>query len=125
MRAAWRIERRGAPQGLDLPMLGRLAMELGIDARLAKDLHNFVSICHYFAADYRSMNAIGRKMITNRSVLMRSLESIEELIGAELIERTKGKGLNRVTPAGEAVLDWWSRFYMQWTPILPDPAGMK
>ena len=34
--------------------LEKLITELGVDARLAKDLHNFVTICHYYAAGFRS-----------------------------------------------------------------------
>ncbi len=86
---------------------------------LAKDLHNFVLICHYFVAGFRSLNKIAPEMMTNKSVVNRSIESIEKLIGAEVIQRTHGKGLVQVTPAGEAVLDWWSQFYMRWTPISP------
>ena len=80
---------------------------------MAKDLHNFVNTCYFYAADFRSMNEIERRLVTSRSALSRGLESIEELIGAELIEATRGKGLVQITPAGEAVLEWWSRFYMR------------
>ena len=113
-RRAWRS------RGFESLNMEKIATELSVDTRFAKDLHNFVSICQFFAAGFRSLNVIGRKMITNRSFLMRSIESIEQMVGAELIERTKGKGLIRMTPAGEAVLEWWSRFYTRWTPIAPE-----
>ncbi len=106
-----------SPQVSDAINLKKLATELSVNPRLAKDLHNFVIICHYYAAGFRSLNKIGPEMVADRSVLNRGLELLEETIGAELIHRTKRQGLIQVTPAGEAVLDWWSQFYMRWTPV--------
>ena len=118
LRLAWRIYDRDPAHAFNGANLERLSTELSVDPHVAKDLYNFVSVCHYLAADFQSLHEIERKMIVTRSALTRSLESIEKLVGAELIERTKGKGLIRITPAGEAVLEWWSQFYMRWTPII-------
>ncbi len=124
-RLAWELVSRDPSRASKLVNLEKLATALSVDTSIAKDLHNFVSICHYYAADYRSLNTIARKMITHRVVLFRSLDSLERLIGAQLFERMRGKGLLRITAAGEAVLDWWSQFYMRWTFIAPDPVGTK
>ena len=97
--------------------LEKLATELSVNPRLTKDLHNFVIICHYYVEGVRSLSKIGPEMMTSKSALNWSLESLEKAIKTELIHRTKGKGLILVTPAGEAVFDWWSQFYMRWTPI--------
>jgi hypothetical protein len=125
VRWAWLIENYGSKRAAEFPNIDKLALELSVDARFAKDLHNFVSICYYFVADFRSVNAIGQKMAADRTVLLRSLDAIEKIVGAEVIQRTKGKGLVRITPAGEAVLEWWSRFYMRWIPISLDPVAGK
>ena len=116
---------RGPSRASKTVNLESLATELSVNARLAKDLHNFVGICHYYAADFRSLNTIAPEMIADKSVLNRSIESLEEVVGASLIQRTKGKGLTQITPSGEAVLDWWSQFYMRWTPIRFKLAGPK
>ncbi len=121
----WLMFDRDPTQVARPAILEKLASELSIDPHVAKDLHNFVSICHYFAADFRSLSTIAHKMVAGKTVLLRSLESIERLVGEELIERTKGKGLIRITPIGEAVLEWWSRFYTRWIPISPDVARAK
>ena len=121
VRMAWEFERSDEAIASQSVNLERLGTELSINPRMAKDLHNFVMICHYYVAGFRSLNTIGRGIMTDKSVLNRSIEFLEELVGKELIERTKGKGLIRVTPTGEAVIDWWSQFYMRWTPIFPEP----
>ncbi len=122
LRLMWETEGPVAARGTEIGELRRrLGTELSVNTRLAQDLHNFVRICHYYAAGFRSLNKIAQEMISYRSILNRSLESIEEAIGTELIQRTKGKGLILVTPAGEAVLDWWSQFYIRWTPIAAEP----
>ena len=123
VRLTWETEKPDQAAALKSLNLDRLATELSVNPRLAKDLHNFVSICHHFAAGTRSLNKIGPAMITNRSVVNRSLETIEAALGTELIRRTQGKGLIAITPAGHAVLDWWSQFYMRWTPITTETTG--
>ncbi len=122
-RLAWELELLDELPAYKTVNLERLATELSIDQRLAKDLHNFVMICHYYVAGFRSLNKIGPQMMTDESVLRRGIESVERAVGAELFQRTRGKGLISVTPAGETVLDWWSLFYMRWTPIAPEPVG--
>ena len=103
IRAAWAIDNQGLARPFDIANLDRLATELKVDPRIAKHLCNFVSLCHYYAAGFRSMHAIEREMGATRSALARSLESIEQLIGAELFERTKGKGLIRSLRPGRGV----------------------
>ncbi len=122
---AWELNPADAARRAKLANLESLSTELGIDPRLAKDLHNFVMICHYYVAGYRSMNSIGPAMMGSRSMLNHSIRSLRKAIGLELIRRTKGKGLIEITPAGEAVLDWWSQFYMRWTPISPFVAELN
>ncbi len=124
-RLAWELEAPGESLASKTLNLEKLATELSIDPRFAKDLHNFVAICHYYVAGFRSLNRIGPEMMAHESVLRRSIESIEKTIEAELVRRTRGKGLIEITPAGEAVLDWWSQFYMRWTPISPDSAAAE
>ena len=48
--------------------LEKLATELSMNARLAKDLHNFLTVCHYYAAGLRSLSQIGPEMVTGKSV---------------------------------------------------------
>ncbi len=117
----WASENRDFERAFQSLGFERLATELSVDPRVAKDLHNFMSVCQYFVAGYSSVYAIGRKMAADRTVLLRSVDSIEQLVGAKLIERTERKGSIQITPAGEAVLEWWSRYYMRWTPISPEP----
>ncbi len=117
MRVAWELGPRDRSSALDSLDVDRFTAELSVDPSVAKDLHNFVSICQYYVADVRSLSAIGREMIASKTALCRSLDVIERLVGAAVIERTRGKGLIRITPVGEAVLEWWSRFYMRWMPI--------
>jgi len=125
LRLMWETEGPRRPRAVELVNLDKLETELSVNTRLAQDLHNFVRICHFYAAGFRSLNQIAQEMTSYRSILNRSLESIEKSIGTELISRTKGKGLILVSPAGEAVLDWWSQFYMRWTPIAHEPAMSK
>ena len=125
IRWAWVICDRDPSLTFNSIAFDRLATELSVDPRVTKDLHNFVSLCQYFAADFRSMHEIERNMIVTRSARSRSLESIEQLVGAELIQRNRSKGLIQITPTGEALLEWWSQFYMRWTPIAPSTAGAK
>ncbi len=119
---ALRDERAHAPKGVNIE---KLVLELGVNPRLAKDLHNFVMVCQYYVVGFNSFNKIAGEMMTDASVLARSIVCIEALIGTELIRRTKGKGLISVTPGGEWVLDWWSQFYMRWTPMSSPAAGSQ
>ena len=64
-------------------------------------------------------------MIASKTALCRSLDVIERLVGAAVIERTRGKGLIQITPLGEAVLEWWSRFYMLRMPISPNSGRIE
>ncbi len=123
-RMAWEIIRRYPARSPKTAFIEKLAAELGINPRLAKDLHNFVMICHYYVAGYRSLNKIGPEMMTDKTALRRSIGNIEEAIGTKLVLRTKGRGLIQISPSGEAVLDWWSQFYMRWTPITPILEGL-
>ncbi len=120
VQSAWAVNDRGHDRAFDSVKFESLSKELGLDAAVAKDLHNFVTICQWYAADVRSLSAIGRIMTVSKSALYCSLDSLERLLGAELIERTKGQGMISITTAGEALLEWWSRFYMRWTPISSD-----
>jgi len=115
------LEASSKPAAPQRANLDGLAAELALDGRLVKDLHNFILICHYYAAGYRSLRAIAAKMQVEQSVLRRRIESIERATGIELFRRKRGQGLIEITPMGEAVIDWWSEFYIQWTPINPGP----
>jgi hypothetical protein len=119
-RLAWELQPRGQSRASKTVNLETLNAELGLNPRLAKDLHNFILTCHYYVAGLRSLRKIAAEMLTDEAVLRRSIEAIEQTLGAELVHRTKGKGVILITPAGEAVLDWWSQFYMKWTPLSRD-----
>jgi hypothetical protein len=124
-RLAWELDYPDESGAFETANLDALGIELSVNPRLTKDLHNFVSVCQYYVLGLRSLTSIALKVIAHESVLRRSIESIESVIGADVVRRTKGRGVIEITPAGEAVLDWWSQFYMRWTPVSLESAELR